>query len=73
MVYDLVVVIISVNGILLAECRKRTISPILNFIIRKNADRFKVRGLFLYIPTYWYSLKVGVYRAVIMMDDRTCK
>ena len=43
-VYDLVDLDNSVNVILVAECPKRIISPILNSIIRKKVDRFKVRG-----------------------------
>ena len=52
-VYDLVDLVNSVYGILVAECLKRIVSTTLNFIIRKKVDRFKVKGLFLYLTTNW--------------------
>ena len=73
MVYDCVELANNANDILVVECRKRTISPILNFISRNKVDRFKVRLFFLYLTTYWYHLTVGVCRYVIMMDNIMCK
>ena len=72
-VYDIFYVASSVNGILLAECRKRIVSTILNLMIINKADRFKVRVFFLYLPTDWYHLTAGVCRAVSATEDRTCK
>ena len=41
-VYDIVDLVNIVDGILLAEWRKRIVSPILNFIIRNKFERFPV-------------------------------
>ena len=71
-VYDIVDLVNSVDGILVAECRKRILIPILNLIRRNKVDRFKVRGLFLYLTTDWYHLMVGVCRAVSVTEYRTC-
>ena len=72
-VYDLVDLVNSVDGILVAECLKRIISNTLNFIIRNKVDRFKVRGFFLYFPTNWYHPTFGVCMYVRQTEGRTCK
>ena len=72
-VYDIIDLVSSFDGILVAECRKRIVGPILNFISRNKVYRFKVRGLFLFLPTDWYHSMVGVCRAVSVTEDRTCK
>ena len=41
-VYDIVDLVNSVDGILVAECRKRILIPILNLIIRNKVDMFKL-------------------------------
>ena len=65
-VYDLVDLVNSVDGILVAECLKRIISNTLNFIIRNKVDRFKVKGLFIYLTTNWYHPTVWVCRSFRM-------
>ena len=72
-VYDLVDLANSENGIFVAECWKRIVSTILNLISRNKFDRFKMRGFFLYLPTDWYHPTVGVFRYVSVKEDRTCK
>ena len=66
-VYDIVDLFNSFDGILVAECLKCIVSPILNFIIRNKVDRFKVRGFLLYIPSDWCHLTVGFCRSIIVM------
>ena len=73
MVYDLVDLVKIVDGIIVAECQKHIVIPILYLIIRNKVDRFKVKGFFLYLPTNWYHTKVGLFRAVTMREDTTCK
>ena len=72
-VYDIIELVNSVNGILVAECWKRIVSPIPNFVSRNKFDRFKVIGFLLYIPTDWYHPTDGLCRAVSVTEDRTCK
>ena len=42
-------------------------------MIRNKFDRLKVRGFFLYLPTDWYHLMVGVSRDVRMTEGITRK
>ena len=73
MVYDIVELVNGVDGILVAECRKRIFIPIINFIIKNKVDRFKVRGLLIYIPTEWYHPEICVFRDVSATDNIMCK
>ena len=66
MICDLFDMVDFVYCIFVADFRKFTISPILNFIRRNKVDWFKVGRFFLYIPTDWYHMPVGVCRAVSM-------
>ena len=68
-VCDIVDLVNSVDGILVAECRKRIVSLILKFISRKTFYRFKIIGFFLYIPTDWYHPKVGFCRSVSVTEE----
>ena len=64
MIYYLVGMVDCVYGIFVTNCRKCIIRPILNFISRNKVDLFKVVGYFLYLPTDWYQVAVGIWRDV---------
>ena len=72
-VYNFVDLVNSVDGIFVAECRKRIVSPILNLIRRNKVDRFKVRGSFLYLTTDCYHLRVWVCMYVSVTEYRKFK